>query len=119
MSYLVAQLPTPYANKTQPLRFGSYVNASIEGRAVNNPIVVPHHLVKENKIAILNDDLTLSFKTLNIIREQNGMVIADQGLNEGEQLITSALEYPTEGMAVKIEDVVTTPDVTQLALKQE
>jgi hypothetical protein len=47
------------------------------------------------------------------------MVIADQGLNEGEQLITSALEYPTEGMAVKIEDVVTTPDVTQLALKQE
>ena len=119
MSYLVAQLPTPYANKTQPLRFGSYVNASIEGRAVNNAIVVPHHLVKENKIAILNDDLTLSFKTLNIIREQNGMVIADQGLNEGEQLITSALEYPTEGMAVKIEDVVTTPDVTQLALKQE
>nr|WP_301003241.1 efflux RND transporter periplasmic adaptor subunit [Pseudoalteromonas sp.] len=119
MSYLVAQLLTPYADKAQPLRFGAYVNASIEGRTINNAIVVPHHLVKENKIAILNDDLTLSFKTLNIIRKQNGMVIADQGLAQGEQLITSALEYPTEGMAVKIEDTVTMPDVTQLALKGE
>ena len=118
MSYLVAQLQTPYEG-VQPLRFGSYINATIEGRAVNGAIVVPHHLVKNNKIAVLNDDLTLSFKTLNIIREQDGMVIANQGLAEGEQLITSALEYPTEGMAVKIEDTVTKPDVTQLALKGE
>ena len=118
MSYLVAQLQTPYEGG-QPLRFGSYINATIEGRAVNGAIVVPHHLVKNNKIAVLNDDLTLSFKTLNIIREQDGMVIANQGLAEGEQLITSALEYPSEGMAVKIEDTVTKPDVTQLALKGE
>jgi RND family efflux transporter MFP subunit len=119
MSYLVAQLPTPYASSTKPLRFGSYVNATIEGRPLNNAIVVPHHLVKDNKIAILNVDLTLSFKTLNIVREQNGMIIASQGLNNGEQLITSALEYPTEGMAVKIEDVTPSSHVTQLALKEE
>nr|WP_231617983.1 efflux RND transporter periplasmic adaptor subunit [Pseudoalteromonas sp. NZS127] len=119
MSYLVAQLATPYANNSQPLRFGSYINATIEGRALDNAIIVPHHLVKNNKIAILNNNLTLSFKTLNIIREQNGMIIANQGLNEGDQLITSALEYPTEGMAVKIEETTPNSDVTQLALKEE
>lgn len=119
MSYLVAQLATPYANNSQPLRFGSYINATIEGRALDNAIIVPHHLVKNNKIAILNNNLTLSFKTLNIIREQNGMIIANQGLNEGDQLIISALEYPTEGMAVKIEETTPNSDVTQLALKEE
>ncbi|HBW99284.1 MAG TPA: efflux RND transporter periplasmic adaptor subunit, partial [Pseudoalteromonas sp.] len=113
------QLPTPYADNTKPLRFGSYINATIKGRALDNAIIVPHHLVKNNKIAILNDDHTLSFKTLNIVREQNGMVIADQGLNSGEQLITSALEYPTEGMAVKLEGTEPKSDVTQLALKED
>ena len=47
------------------------------------------------------------------------MIIANQGLNEGDQLITSALEYPTEGMAVKIEETTPNSDVTQLALKEE
>jgi RND family efflux transporter MFP subunit len=119
MSYLVAQFPTPYADKTKPLRFGSYINATIQGRALDNAIVVPHHLVKNNKVAILNDDLTLSFKTLRIVREQDGFVIASQGLHLGEQLITSALEYPTEGMAVKIDDTPALNDVTQLALKED
>ena len=120
MSYLVAQLATPYGDKTRPLRFGSYINATIEGRPLDNAIVVAHHLVKDNKIVILNEDLTLSFKTLNIIREQNGMIIASQGLKNGEQIVTSALEYPTEGMAVKVEDIAPDKtDVTQLALKEE
>lgn len=118
MSYLVAQVTTPYASK-QPLRFGSYINATISGRSLDNAIVVPHHLVKDNKIAVLNDDLTLSFKTLNIVREQNGMIIADAGLNEGQQLITSALEFPTEGMQVKLNDSPAPSGVTQLALKEE
>ena len=119
MSYLVAHIDTPYASD-QPLRFGSYVNATIAGRELNNAIIVAHHLVKNGKIAVLNDDLTLSFKTLNIVREQNGMVIASQGLNDGEQLITSALDFPTEGMQVKLNDAAEKPDsVTQLALKEE
>jgi len=119
MSYLVAQLPTPYADNTKPLRFGSYINATIEGKALNNAIIVPHHLVKDKKVAILNANNTLSFKTLNIIREQNGMVIADQGLQPGNKLITSALEYPTEGMAVKTDENDEQAEVTQLALKED
>ncbi|KPH59660.1 RND transporter [Pseudoalteromonas porphyrae] len=118
MSYLVAQIATPYASE-QPLRFGSYINATISGRELNNAIVVPHHLVKDGKIVVLNDDLTLSFKTIDIVREYNGMVIASQGLTEGQQLITSALEYPSEGMLVKINDADKPLGATQLALKEE
>ena len=118
MNYLVAQVATPYEQK-QPLRFGSYINATIEGRALDNAIVVPHHLVKDKKVAVLQDGETLTFKTLNIVREQNGMVIADNGLANGEKLITSALEYPTEGMAVKLDNAELSVPTTQLALKEE
>lgn len=118
MSYLVAQIATPYESK-QPLRFGSYINATIEGRKVDNAVAVPHHLVRNSKIAVLNDDLTLSFKTLDIIREQNGLVIAAQGVSEGEKMITTAIEYPTEGMQVKLSDDSLPVTKTQLALKEE
>jgi len=47
------------------------------------------------------------------------MVIADQGLQLGEQLITSALEYPSEGMAVKTDEDDEQGEVTQLALKED
>ena len=78
--------------------------------------VTPHgRLIR----AVLQDGETLTFKTLNIVREQNGMVIADNGLANGEQLITSALEYPTEGMAVKLDDAKLSVPTTQLALKEE
>ncbi|TMS64051.1 efflux RND transporter periplasmic adaptor subunit, partial [Pseudoalteromonas sp. S1731] len=39
--------------------------------------------------------------------------------NSGEQLITSALEYPREGMAVKLEGTEPKSDETQLALQQD
>ena len=118
MNYLVAQVATPYQQKN-PLRFGSYINATIQGRALDNAIVVPHHLVKDNKIAVLQEGETLTFKTLHIVREQNGMVIADNGLANGEKLITSALEYPTEGMAVKLDNAELSAPTTQLALKED
>lgn len=118
MSYLVAQIETPYESE-QALRFGSYINATIAGRKIDNAVAVPHHLVKGGKIAVLNDDLTLSFKTLDIVREHNGLVITASGLSEGEQLITSALEYPNEGMQVKLNNNSKPANATQLALKEE
>jgi hypothetical protein len=119
MTFLVAQITQPYSDDTKPLRFGEYLNESIEGALIQNAIQVPQHLVKNNKVAILNDDLTLSFKTVNIIRETNGMAIVDDGLMNGAQIITSALEYPTEGMQLRTDDSpISAPD-TQLALKEE
>jgi RND family efflux transporter MFP subunit len=119
MTYLVAQIEQPYSDNSKPLRFGAYLNASIEGALVQNAIQVPQHLIKNNKVAILNDDLTLSFKTVNIIRETNGMAIIDNGLINGAQIITSALEYPTEGMQLRTDDTPISAPETQLALKEE
>ena len=119
MTYLVAQINQPYSDSTKPLRFGAYLNASIEGTLIADAAQVPQHLIRNNKLAVLNDDLKLSFKTVNVIRESNGMAIIDQGLNNGSKLITSALEYPTEGMQLRVDDSPFSAPDTQLALKEE
>ena len=59
MTYLVAQIEQPYSDNSKPLRFGAYLNASIEGALVANAVQVPQHLVKDNKVAVLNDDFSL------------------------------------------------------------
>ncbi|ATC95245.1 efflux RND transporter periplasmic adaptor subunit [Pseudoalteromonas tunicata] len=127
MTYLVAEVQDPYGQtKTaKPLRFGAYVNATIAGMQIPEATLIPQHLVKNNKVAVLNADNTLSFRTVEIVREQNNMVIATSGINFGEKIITSALEYPTEGMKLDPDTAVAKSDEkkpnveTQLAMKEE
>lgn len=119
MTYLVAQVERPYDNDQAPLRFGAYLNAQIKGKLLNNAVEIPHHLVRDGKVAILNKDRTLSFKTLNVVREYDGLVVANQGLESGQQLITSSLEFPTEGMQLSVDDSQVAAPSNALALKEE
>ena len=71
MTYLVAEITDPYLlKKTQnsensiPLRFGSYVNASIQGMSLDSVASVPRYLVDEGKIAVLDADSTLQLLKL-------------------------------------------------------
>ena len=119
MTYLVAQVDMPYQTESAQLRFGTYINAKIEGKRLEAAVSIPRHLVKNGKIATLTEDATLAFQSLNIVRETDGLIIADQGLVDGSQIITSALQYPADGMQLRLEDSVTPAPTTQLALKEE
>ncbi|MCP3673399.1 MAG: efflux RND transporter periplasmic adaptor subunit [Gammaproteobacteria bacterium] len=110
MSYLVAQITDPYKlepNKNteiSPLRFGSYVTASILGIELANATTVPRHLIVKNRIAILDSDSKLHYADINIIRQEGADVIINEGFKEGDRLITSALDYPVEGMKLALPD---------------
>ncbi|RXE95534.1 efflux RND transporter periplasmic adaptor subunit [Pseudoalteromonas sp. PS5] len=119
MTYLVAQVEQPYSHLLKPLRFGAYINAEIQGLLIENATLIPHHLVKSGRVATLDDQDKLSYKKLNIIREYNGMVVVNNGVSAGQQLITSALDYPSEGMQLRIDDASMQSANTQLALKEE
>ncbi|MEJ6475473.1 efflux RND transporter periplasmic adaptor subunit [Pseudoalteromonas piscicida] len=119
MTYLVAQVEQPYSNQAKPLRFGAYINADVQGLQVQNATMIPHHLVKDGQVATLDENHQLSYKKLNIIREYNGMVVVDNGIEAGQQLITSALDYPSEGMQLRTDDTPSQGANTQLALKEE
>lgn len=104
MSYLVAEISAPYANHTArpPLRFGTYVSAKIEGISLPQATLIPRHLVVRSRVPVLDQDNKLQFKTVMVSREQGRDAVITKGLTSGDRVITSALDYPLEGMALTL-----------------
>jgi len=112
MSYLVAEVNDPYglnagANSSDqsPIRFGSYVTANILGVSLDSAAVLPRYLVNNNRVAILDADSKLHYVDIIIARQEGSNVIVTSGVQEGDQLIVSALDYPIDGMKLSLQDV--------------
>ncbi len=127
MNYLVAEIADPYGREhnNNPIRFGTYVNATIEGFKVDAAAIVPRHLVNNEQIAVLNDKNQLSYQQVEILQQRGAQVIIAQGLAQGDKIITSALDFPVAGMKLTTlddmpkeqEDDTFKGGETQLALK--
>lgn len=110
MTYLVAELPDPYAlyqRQEQPgaevLPFGSYVVAHVEGKQLPQAVRLPRHLIKEGQLTVV-DDGKLAFRPVEVARHQDGFSIVVAGLQPGDNVVTTALEYPVEGMEVSVRE---------------
>ena len=113
MTYLVAAVEDPYLLKAaqddvadppvrERLKFGTYINARIEGVKLPQATKVPRFLVKNNKVPTLASNNTIHFKPVVILRQDEGEVIITEGLEQGDKLIVSALDYPFDGMKVSL-----------------
>lgn len=115
MSYLVAEIQDPYqlangANQ-EPLRFGSYVNADIYGVTIAQATEVPRYLVESGRVAILDQESKLRYIDVDVVRSDGANVIITGGLNRGDRMIVSALDYPIDGMELMLEG--TKPDAEE------
>ncbi|MEZ9595428.1 efflux RND transporter periplasmic adaptor subunit [Shewanella sp. 10N.261.52.F9] len=132
MTYLVAEVVDPYGLKTNSkgsngseLRYGTYVTASIDGSHAGQVAELPRHLVINNQVAILDHEGKLRYKDITIVRQIGSKVIVSAGLEEGANLITSALDYPIEGMQLALpqeatlDDDTKEPQATQLAMEEK
>ena len=88
--------------------------------------MLPRHLVVNGQIAVLDDDKKLTYKTVNIIRQFGAEVVISEGLEQGMNVITSALDYPVEGMQLALpqdklqqQDDDSEESVTQLAMEEK
>lgn len=90
-------LTSPVSHPLSPLRFGSYVQAVIKGKQIENATAVPLHLVKNGQIALLSQSSTLSYADINIARQDGENIIVAGGLQTGDRIIVSALDFPIEG----------------------
>lgn len=107
MNYLVVQVKDPYQLKSkhaEKLRFGTYVTARISGKKIDNVSVINRHLITNSQVAIVNKQGLLHFKAINIARILDGKAYINAGLSDGMQVITSALDYPIEGMPLLIKE---------------
>ena len=100
MNYLVAEITTPYT-LDKPLYFGRYVSAKITGHQIENAALIPSHLVINNTIAILTQDNTLHYQLVQVIRQQGEMMVIGD-IKQNTRYISSALDYPIEGMTLTL-----------------
>ena len=113
MVYVVAQVVDPYGLAKRdgaPLRSGTFVRASIEGRTQENVIVLPRHALRgRNQVWIVSEN-KLTFRTVKVAFADAKQVIIASGIQQGEQVVVSLLAAVVDGMGVKVREAESTDE---------
>lgn len=109
MVHVIAQVDDPYAPgpnpNRPPLAVGMYVEAEIEGRTVRDVAVVPRAALRgRDQVLIVDAADKLVFRNVDILRATTDSIFVRDGLAEGELVVVSPLDAPTEGMQVQLAD---------------
>ncbi len=104
VTYAVAQVDDPYSlyREGDPLPVGTFVAASIEGRAAIETLRVPRGAVRgSDELLFVNGENRLEIRKVDILRADAEYAFIASGAVAGERIVTSAIEAPTEGMLVR------------------
>ncbi len=102
--FLIAQVPEPYGHQP-PLRAGLFVRADITGKTLNNVFILPRHTVRRgNEVALAIKDgnqTILTRKKIEVLWRDEKVMIT-QSLETGDVLITTPIDYATNGQELLI-----------------
>jgi RND family efflux transporter MFP subunit len=120
MIVAVAEVADPYALESEssavPLSVGLFVHAEIQGRVVDDVIVIPRTAMRDGDTLYTVDRMNrLHIRAVEIERRGRDEVVIAAGLPSDERVIVSPLEIVTERMKVRVEgDPDPSPLMTQL-----
>ncbi|MEX0942539.1 MAG: efflux RND transporter periplasmic adaptor subunit [Pseudomonadales bacterium] len=87
---------------TPPLPVGLFVNATIEGRLVDDIVVLPRAALRnQNQVLIVDEDNRLRFREVELLRFDRDQVMISKGLAPGERINLSPIQTVIDGMRVK------------------
>ncbi|MFT4902220.1 MAG: RND family efflux transporter MFP subunit [Lentimonas sp.] len=103
--YVVAQIDAPFeaapSDSRPTLRRGIFLQAEIEGRAVENAYALPRYALRgSNTVYVLTPDNRLQTRQVSILQSDPQRVIIKSGLQPGERVATSPIAYYVENMPV-------------------
>ncbi len=101
MINVVVRVEKPYDDKP-PLASGLFVLAEIEGRTIENVVIIPRSALRQgNMVWLVNDENRLLFKKVKVVRINNDKVITRDSLATGDRIVISPLKVVTDGMLVR------------------
>lgn len=87
----------------EPLRIGTYVNASIRGRVLEDVVVLPRYTLQANNVVWTTDaEGRLRPKTVEVLTINGDDVYISGGLENGDRVILTRLENPLNGAPVQV-----------------
>jgi hypothetical protein len=106
--YVIAQIDDPYAilteNTQAELRIGSFVNATITGKTVDDVLAIPRSAVHgANTIYLVDEKNTLRIEKVNILRSDEQFVYSHDQFNADLRLVITRLATPVAGMNLRID----------------
>ena len=108
LSYVVAQVERPYEKSTRgerpPLKVGLFVEASIEGKRIENAFRIPRRALREGDVVYAVDkESRILIKDVTVLQKGVDTVIVTDGLSDGDRLCLTPLEYAVMGMQVELD----------------
>ena len=103
--YAVARIQAPFAAtpNQSALRRGTFLQAVIEGRNLDDAYVLPRYALRgSNTVYIVNKSDMLETRMVEIIKSDAKEVIITDGLEPGERVVTSPIAYYIENMTVDV-----------------
>lgn len=104
--YAVARVEDPYNRRGEswpyPLRVGTFVEASIAGRNVDNIVVLPRNVLRaDNKVWTVGGNNELLPRQVSVLRADEDKVYIDGGLEGVSLVCLTTLENPLPGTVVR------------------
>ena len=109
VTYAVAQVADPYRlhDDGAPLPVGTFVAANIESSNVIDVIRIPRSALRgSDQVLIVSDEKQIEIRTIEVIRADARYAYVTGGVTAGEHITTTAIEAPTNGMAVRTADML-------------
>ncbi len=95
---------------------GNYVHVEIEGRTLRDVAAVPRHLLDpEGRVYTMEEDGTLGRERLELVTYQGDMAIVRNTAAEEPVIVTTILQKPLVGMAIRSINMPELSDQQELA----
>ena len=112
--FAYVEVEDPYgagADNGAPIAAGLFVNVAIEGRLIENSVIVPRTALRgDDTVYVANRDDKLEIRNVQVASSDRARVVLTSGLSEGERVITSPVRGAAEGIDLAIAGGDTTDD---------
>ena len=104
--YVVAQVEDPYNQSSgngEPLRIGTFVTASIQGRFGGALFTIPRHALQRGEtLWIIDEQQKIYPRDVQIVSTDEEYAYVDGGLVNGDRYTITPIDQPLPGMPVRV-----------------
>jgi multidrug efflux pump subunit AcrA (membrane-fusion protein) len=119
--YLVVRIEDPYGlahtglhSGAEPLRMGSFVNARIQGREIQNLVALPRYILRAgNLLWVIDKDNILRNRQVEMLRSGGDQIYVTAGLDEGDLVCLTLMDPSFTGAAVAVQSTTSTDQLIQ------
>jgi RND family efflux transporter MFP subunit len=103
--HVIAQIKDPFASTNEGralLKIGQYVTAELAGKVLENTHVIPNAAIYQGTYVYVVEDGILLRRDIDIIWQNDDDSVIGNGLEDGDNLVTTPLGAVTSGIRVSI-----------------